>query len=223
MGVFETLITVNVNEHKEEKNGFNYLTWSWAWDEIKKQCPDVTYTIWKNADGLPFAYDEKTGYMVYTSVTIEGVTHEMWLPVMDGKNKAMKAQPYTYKTKEYGKEVEKSVAAATMTDINKTIMRCLVKNLAMFGLGLYIYAGEDLPEGETEQEKPQQSNEYDRAVEEAKAKTRVMGYLNRHNFSKEEIDKLCKFYHVETIQDLTLEHCNSYIKQIEMRGGNIDE
>ena len=79
---------------------------------------------------------------MFTKVTIEGITHEMWLPVLDEKNKAMKNKLYTYKTK-YG---EKEVAPATMFDINKTIMRCLTKNLAMFGLGIYIYAGEDLPE-----------------------------------------------------------------------------
>ena len=79
---------------------------------------------------------------MFTKVTIEGITHEMWLPVMDEKNKAMKNKLYTYKTK-YG---EKEVAPATMFEINKTIMRCLTKNLAMFGLGIYIYAGEDLPE-----------------------------------------------------------------------------
>ena len=95
-------------------------------------------------------YDENTGYMVFTTVTIDGITHMMWLPVMDGANKAMKNQPYTYATKYNG---EKTVDAATMFDINKTIMRCLVKNLAMFGLGLYIYAGEDLPEAEVEEQK----------------------------------------------------------------------
>ena len=73
----------------------------------------------------------------------------MWLPVMDGANKAMKRTPYKYQTKYNG---EKTVEAATMMDINKTIMRCLVKNLAMFGLGLYIYAGEDLPETDKELE-----------------------------------------------------------------------
>jgi NH3-dependent NAD+ synthetase len=82
--------------------------------------------------------------MVITQVNINGETLEMWLPVMDGANKAMMNTPYTYKTK-YG---DKTVDAATMFDINKTLMRCLVKNLAMFGLGLYIYAGEDLPEAE---------------------------------------------------------------------------
>ena len=143
MNTFETLYNINVNEHKEEKNGLSYLSWAWAWAEVKSHYPDAVYTIEK-FNGLPYVYDELTGYMVYTTVTIEGITHEMWLPVMDGANKAMKSKPYTYKTK-YG---EKTVDAATMFDVNKTIMRCLVKNLAMFGLGLYIYAGEDLPESE---------------------------------------------------------------------------
>lgn len=147
MNVFEKLNGINVNGHKEEKNGLSYLSWVWAWAEVKKAYPDANYTIEK-FNGLPYVYDEKTGYMVYTTVTIEGITHEMWLPVMDGANKAMKAEPYTYTVKRYGKEESKTVAAATMFDVNKAIMRCLVKNLAMFGLGLYIYAGEDLPESE---------------------------------------------------------------------------
>jgi hypothetical protein len=80
--------------------------------------------------------------MCHTEVTIEGETLEMWLPVMDGANKSMKKTSYKYTTK-YG---EKSVEAATSFDVNKTLMRCLVKNLAMFGMGIYIYAGEDLPD-----------------------------------------------------------------------------
>ena len=80
--------------------------------------------------------------MCETEVTIAGETLAMWLPVMDGANKAMRKEGYSYTTR-YG---EKQVAAATMFDINKTLMRCLVKNLAMFGMGIYIYAGEDLPE-----------------------------------------------------------------------------
>ena len=91
--------------------------------------------------------------MVYTEVTADGQTYEMWLPVMDAKNKTMKEQAYNYQVYDtYKKQyVEKTVNAATMFDINKTIMRCLVKNLAMFGLGLYVYAGEDLPDNETQQ------------------------------------------------------------------------
>lgn len=150
--VFVDLNSVNVNEHVEQKNTgkatLSYLSWAWAWAEVKKRYPDAHYEILKTPQGLPYFDDPRCGIMVYTTVTIDGVTHEMWLPVMDGANNAMKFEPYSIKTK-FG---DKPVAAATMFDVNKTIMRCLTKNLAMFGLGLYIYAGEDLPE-ETEDEK----------------------------------------------------------------------
>ena len=136
--VFERLSAINVNEHVEKKDGLTYLSWAWAWSEVKKACPDASYKIGETE------YDQVLGFMCHTTVTIEGETLEMWLPVMDGKNKSMKKYPYTYNTK-YG---EKTVDAATSFDVNKTIMRCLVKNLAMFGLGIYIYAGEDLPEVE---------------------------------------------------------------------------
>lgn len=149
--VFNTLNALDLAGHIEPKivqgKKLSYLSWPWAWAETKKRYPDAHYEIWKNDRGLPYAFDHDTGYIVYTSVSINGIEHTMWLPVMDGANKAMKALPYKYLTRD-GKE--KTVEAATMFDINKTIMRCLVKNLAMFGLGLYIYAGEDLPESDNE-------------------------------------------------------------------------
>ena len=156
MTVFEKLNQINVNDKTEIKdNGttkLTYLSWAWAWAEVKKVCPDAQYEIKKFENNLPYVYDEKTGYMVFTSVTIENMTHEMWLPVMDSNNKAMKNMSYKYTNK---RGVEKTVESATMFDINKTIMRCLTKNLGMFGLGLYIYAGEDLPENEQQQEPKQ--------------------------------------------------------------------
>ena len=147
--VFTTLFSINVNDHTETKDGLTYLSWPFAISEVKKNFPDFSYSVHRFGDkSLPYVFDEATGYMVSTEVTIGGKTHEMWLPVMDGKNKAMKDKPYTYQVwNRYDKKFEeKTVAAATMFDINKTIMRCLVKNIAMFGLGLYIYAGEDIPE-----------------------------------------------------------------------------
>lgn len=183
--VFAELFAVNVNEHTETKKSdgteLTYLSWPFAWAEVKKRYPGATYEIIKQENGLPYVYDENTGYMVSTRVTINGVSHEMWLPVMDGSNKAMKSAPYIYKVKNknfrfakkcedgvyrdsYGKEqpefFEKTVNAATMFDVNKTLMRCLVKNLAMFGLGLYIYAGEDLPVTEqSDGKEPETSND----------------------------------------------------------------
>lgn len=147
---FTELYSLNVNENVEKKEGLSYLSWSWAVAEILKKYPDMTYEILRFENNLPYTYDEKTGYMVFTKVTIEGITREMWLPVMDSKNKTMLDHEYTYDVKNWktGEIVEKTVAPATMFDINKTIMRCLTKNFAMFGLGLYIYAGEDLPEEE---------------------------------------------------------------------------
>lgn len=139
---FQELYSLNVNQYVEKKNDLSYLAWAYAWAEFKKVYPAATYEIMKDESGRCYFGDENIGYMVYTSVSAGGLTYEMWLPVMDGANKSMKLNGYTYKTK-FG---EKSVEPISMFDINKTLMRCLVKNLAMFGLGLYIYAGEDLPE-----------------------------------------------------------------------------
>lgn len=146
--IFEKLSQINVNDKAEEKNGLTYLSWAWAWQEFKKVYPEATYTIKRNEQGQPYIYDENLGYMVFTEVKVGDLVHEMWLPVMDGANKSMKDKPYTYIVTDYKtkQKVERTVQSATMFDINKTIMRCLTKNLAMFGLGLYIYAGEDLPE-----------------------------------------------------------------------------
>lgn len=154
--VFDILNNVSVNEKVEKKKGsegkeLSYLSWCWAWAEIKKRYPDANYEVVK-FNGIPYVYDEKTGYMVYTTMTIEGVTHEMWLPVMDSNNRAMKGEPYQVQTAKR----TFTVNAATMFDVNKAIMRCLVKNMAMFGLGLYIYAGEDFPEAEAEEVKAEQ-------------------------------------------------------------------
>lgn len=146
--VFETLFEINVNGHIEKKKDLTYLSWPYAWAEVKKKYPKATYKIHLFGEKqLPYVFDENVGYMVFTDVTINDLTHTMWLPVMDSANKTMKSTSYTYSTK-FKKDIP--VEAATMFDVNKTIMRCLVKNLAMFGLGLYIYSGEDLPEIETE-------------------------------------------------------------------------
>lgn len=87
--VFESLFSVNVNGHTEGKEvggrKLTYLSWTYAWAELLKRYPDAEYKIYRNADGLPYFCDENTGYMVFTAVTIEGKTKEMWLPVMDSK------------------------------------------------------------------------------------------------------------------------------------------
>lgn len=209
--VFQTLNELNVNGHTEKKKTGNveltYLSWPWAWASVKKLYEDSSYEI-KFFDGLPYIFDEKTGYIVFTSVTIGEITHEMWLPVMDGANQAMKAEPYTYAVKEYkygkwtGNYVDKTVAAATMMDINKTIMRCLVKNLAMFGLGLYIYAGEDLPEGDPEEEADAKRVEKLRSAKLTETEAIAFRrWIKEHGINEEKLLEGCK---VSTLEQLSL-------------------
>ena len=185
---FEEVYKINVNEHTEKKNNLTYLSWAWAWAEFKKAYPDAEYEIKRFENGLPYVYDENTGYMVFTSVTAGDLTYEMWLPVMDGANKAMKKDPYTYMTK-YG---EKTVESATMFDVNKTIMRCLVKNLAMFGLGLYIYAGEDLPENNENEIKATITEVIEKSIKEKIKKAKISNETVIEALKKFNITKLCE-------------------------------
>jgi hypothetical protein len=133
--VFDTLSEIDLSNKLEKKDGFSYLSWAFAWGVVKKLYPSASYRV------LPIEEDANLGFMCNTEVTINGETLHMWLPVMDSKHKSMKREEYSYTTK-YG---PKTVEPATMHDINRTNMRCLVKNLAMFGLGLYVFAGEDIP------------------------------------------------------------------------------
>ena len=137
---FVKLSAVDFKDHLEVKKSGNtelkYVSWAYAWAEVKKLYPAASYEV-KKFNGLPYVYDPITGFMVYTTVTIEGISHEMWLPVLDSSNKAMKAVPYTYTTPKWdynpqtrrrekiGME-ERTVDAASMFDVNKAIMRCLV-------------------------------------------------------------------------------------------------
>lgn len=193
---FTTLSAVDCRDKIEKKNGLSYLSWAWAWYEVAKRYPEATYEIVK-FDGIPYVYDEKTGYMVYTRVTIEGVTREMWLPVMDGNNRAMKNEPYKVVTK-YGKEIP--VEAATMFDINKTIMRCLTKNLGMFGLGLALYAGEDIFDGDDKPEKcenPSKPRASGTKTAPAAPVSSIRGELVKLcDDNSIDILKICKDYHL---------------------------
>lgn len=218
MAVFEELNAINVNDKTEKKKSggteLTYLSWTWAWAEVKKRYPDAHYEIMMH-DGLPYVYDENTGYMVFTTVTIDGISHMMWLPVMDGANKAMKSKPYTYSTKYNG---EKTVEAATMFDVNKTIMRCLVKNLAMFGLGLYIYAGEDLPETEAEEQKTAQE------VAKKKLEKIDAGQIEelKKTLSENGIDEafVLSLYKLKDLSEVTnqkLENINSHLADIKKK------
>lgn len=130
MSVFQVLNSINCNEHTEQKNGLTYLSWAWAWQMVKQNFPDATYTIYENKDGLLYHTDGKTAW-VKTGVTINGLEHIEYLPVMDFKNKSI------------------TIDQITSFEVNKAVQRSLTKACARHGLGLYIYAGEDLPDGDS--------------------------------------------------------------------------
>jgi hypothetical protein len=151
--MFEALSSLNLNEMCEKRNDLTYLPWSDCFDVLRSVYPSATYKVIRNAEGLPYFTDPNTGIMVFTEITIDGITSECFLPVMDYKNQAMKLAPYTYQVWDSNKKayVDKHVESATMFDINKTIWRCLVKNVAIAtGIGLYIFKGEDVPEKSNE-------------------------------------------------------------------------
>lgn len=125
--VFKELNKVNVNEHTEAKGKFTYLSWAWAWAEVKKKFPMSTYTVYENEDGWLYHHDGKTAW-VKTGVTIEGLEHIEYLPVLDFSNKSI------------------PLDKITSMNANTAIQRSLTKAIARHGLGLYIYAGEDLPD-----------------------------------------------------------------------------
>jgi hypothetical protein len=120
----EKLLSKNVNEHIEKKNNLSYLSWAWAWAEALKADPNATYEV-QFFDGKPFVDINGTA-MVFVTATMFGKPMTCQLPVMDYRNKA----------------IPKPDAFA----VNTAIMRCMTKALSLHGLGLYIYAGEDLPE-----------------------------------------------------------------------------
>ena len=159
---FNKLYSLNVNDKCEDRNGLTYLQWSKAWGEFLKVYPTATYKLHINPEThLPLFLDPKLGGMVFTEVTAGGITHSMWLPVLDSANKPMKDEPYTYQVwdKVNKKYIERRVEAIDSFSLNRVCWRALVKNLAMFGLGLYIYAGEDMPEQlQTIGENPQIEN-----------------------------------------------------------------
>ena len=124
MSIFKQLSELNVNEHVEKKGQFSYLSWTWAVSELRKASPTATWEVIK-FNGMPFCKTE-CGYFVEVAVTVDEVTLSQIHPVLDNRNKP--------------------ITSPNAFEINTSIQRCLVKAIALHGLGLYIYAGEDWPD-----------------------------------------------------------------------------
>ena len=135
--IFKTLNAINVNNNTEKKGRFTYLSWAWAWAELMKAYPTATRTVYENQDGLP-CFIGLGSVIVKVGVTINDIEHIQHHPVFDSRNKAIPADK------------------CNLMDVNTAIQRATVKAIGLHGLGLYIYAGEDLPEGD---DTPRQSNQ----------------------------------------------------------------
>ena len=175
--VFGVLNAINCNGHTEKKNGLTYLAWAWAWQMVKENYPTASYTIYENAEGLNYHTDGRTCW-VKTGVTIEGMEHIEYLPVMDYRNASIQKDK------------------VTSMDVNKAIQRSLTKACARHGLGLYIYAGEDLPSGEAEKMSADDEADFELAcqrIKEAKNRDELVVIYNdcpKFHSRQEFVDRL---------------------------------
>ena len=181
---FEVLNSINVQDKVEKKNGLSYLSWAFAWGEIKKIHPTANYVIYeRETEYGPVNYftDGKTAW-VKTGVIINDIEHIEELPVMDFKNKSI------------------LLDNITSFDVNKTIQRSLTKAVARHGLGLYIYAGEDMPEGE----------------EETKVITATPGQVKvlERVYTGDNLTKLLEMNNISKLEELPIEKANELIKKI---------
>ena len=177
---FTELNNINVSDKTEKKNGLTYLSWAWAWGEVKKLHPTANYTIYERETefGPVNYFTDGFTCWVKTGVTIEGIEHIEELPVMDFKNKSIQLE------------------SVTSFDVNKSIQRSLTKALARHGLGLYIYAGEDLPEEEA----------LKKADEEQIKKIKEL-------VPEESMDALVKYYKIDKLEDLSYEDAKKLIER----------
>lgn len=195
MTVFETLNSINVNDHTEQKGGLTYLSWAWAWAEVKKHYPKANYTVYER-DNINYFTDGRTCW-VKTGVTIEDIEHIEFLPVMDYKNKSIPLE------------------RVTSFDVNKAIQRSLTKALARHGLGLYIYAGEDLPEEEARAEEERNNQTIPKEmIEEIK---------NRIATTKADEVKFLHCFNVKSIEEMTIADGEQAIEMLKLKEAKLAE
>ena len=169
--VWADLSAINVNDHVQKKGNLSYLSWSWAWSTLMAKYPESYYVFQDNRT-------ENGTVMVECVLTIhegeEVATRTMWLPVMDHKNKAI---------------VDPDTRA-----ISDARMRCLVKCLAMFGLGFYIYAGEDIPQAEAE------------ALTQPIDKAQAQRINEMLDYSGTDVQKFLAHYRINSVSELPQSH-----------------
>jgi len=195
-GIFSTLNSVDVSEKIQKKNGMDYLPWAEAYKIANKMFDHIEHTVKKNDMGLPF-FESSVGIFVFTEITINDDTKEMWLPVLNGANQALKTQSYEITTK----RGTFTVPAATSADVNKAIMRCLTKNLAMFGLGISLWSKEDLPDIEDPKTLSKNSDEQVSELEQLIKET------------NSDHQKLLAFFKASSLEYVDYEKCKAMLEK----------
>lgn len=196
---FAHLNQINVNDHIEKKGQFSYLSWPYAVAQLRLADPAACWEV-RRFDGLPYLKTE-AGYFVEVAVTVQGITLSQIHPVLDGKNRP--------------------IFEPTAFDINTSIQRCLVKAIALHGLGLYIYAGEDLPEGDKPtEESPKRIVAPITPITgtEARASAAQVRYIERliHDTGS-DIAKVLDYFGVQSLAELTSRAASRCIKSLEQR------
>jgi hypothetical protein len=204
---FQILNTIDVSGKVEKKNGLSYLSWAWAWGELKKLHPTAIYTIYENAQGFNYHTDGRTAW-VKTGVTVEGIEHIEYLPVMNLRNASVPLE------------------TLTSTDVNKTIQRSLTKAVARHGLGLFIYAGEDLPESEDGKPQVKETRPQDIVVANPNEKVRASVVVQidqmMRNLSEEDRMKVGAYlakFNASKVSDLTQGQGQALLANLIARGG----
>lgn len=187
--IWATLSQVDVSGRIEKKQNLSFLSWAWAWGTLMEHYPQAEYSFQEPAEA------QKDGsVMVYCTVTIDGLSRQMWLPVMDFKNQAI-SNPDT-------------------VQVNKAKMRCLVKCLAMFGLGHYIYAGEDLPSAEADKAAEQMKQELNPPKMNDETHAEIVKLMAS---TKADEQEFLKYFKVESISDLTQAHAEIALQKLHIK------
>jgi len=189
--IWATLSQVDVSGRIEKKQNLSFLSWSWAWGTLMEHYPQAEYSFQEPAEA-----QRDGSVMVYCTVTIDGLSRQMWLPVMDFKNQA--------------------ISNPDVVQVNKAKMRCLVKCLAMFGLGHYIYAGEDLPSAEADKAAEKIAKERAESIKPANIEQLVrIDELIKETDADVEI--FHKYFRVDGIAELTATQADVAILKLETK------
>lgn len=195
---FNRLSTINVSDYVEKKGQFSYLSWPYAVSQLRQFDPQATWEV-RRFNGLPYLTCD-LGVFVEVAVTVQGITLSQIHPVLDGKNRPLQVP--------------------TSFDINTSIQRCLVKAIALHGLGLNIYAGEDLPIGEGGDETPKATGKVTTLPERTSSGDSItpaqVNYIQRLiRETGTELQKVLDFCGVEKLEDIAKSEASRVIRSLE--------